>query len=55
MYSLEGMRHSSSAKGRGQKGEASPATFHSFLLNTIALYHSFIISFNACSFAEIVR
>ena len=53
-FPLEGMRHRSPTAGDGQKGEASSAVYHSFLFHTIALYNSFVISFNACSFDEIV-
>ena len=55
MLPLESMRHSSPTEGRGQKGEASPVTYHNFLLHTSGSYRSFIISFNAYSFTEIVR
>ena len=54
IFPLEGMRPRSPTERDGQKGEASPAVYHSFLFHTIALYNSFMISFNACSFNEIV-
>ena len=55
VHALEGTRHSSPTEEHGEKGEASPATYHFFLLHTIVLCHYFIISFNAYSFTERVR